>query len=123
MDRAANTTVNLATGVTASRGALQFTGDSRYLVYVTSEPISPNDTNNAYDVYRYDFQAQTNLLISQNASGIVGNGASDWPATSSDGRFVAYRSSASNLVAGVASPYPQIYLFDSKTDGTSLAST
>jgi hypothetical protein len=123
VDRGAKTNLKLASSVSGGRDVLQFSGDSRYLVYVTSEPLARNDTNNANDVYRYDFQAKTNLLISQNGAGVVGNGPSDWPALSPNGRFIAYRSAASNLTSNGAGAYPQIYLYDSLSNLTSLIST
>ncbi len=109
-----------ATGVRNVR--LQFSGDSRYLVYASTAAITPNDTNSLEDVYRYDFQGATNLLISQSSTGAIANGPSDSPTISWDGRFVAYRSLASNLVALGANGFPQIYLYDSQSGATTLAS-
>jgi hypothetical protein len=124
VDRAAKSHLLISTNapdLTTGPG-LQFSGNGRYLVYVTAQAIAANDTNNINDIYRWDFLLNTNLLISQNGGAIVGNGPSDQPAISWDGRFVAYRTSASNLVAAGESAYPQIYLYDSQSNVTSLAS-
>jgi hypothetical protein len=122
-DRAAQSNWVIATGVPANRAGPQFSGDARYLVYVTSSALAANDTNKANDIYRYDFQAQTNLLVSQSGlGGNVGNGPSDWPAMSWDGRFVAYSSFATNLAPGGSSAFPQIYLYDSQSGATALVS-
>lgn len=51
------------------------------------------------------------ILISTTQDGTSGNNDSHWPSMSSDGRFVAFTSSASNLVAGAPSGR-QIYLRD-----------
>jgi hypothetical protein len=48
-----------------------------------------------------------------------GNAASDWPAVSWDGRFVVFRSFATNLVAGHTNA-PDIYLYDSTAGTNSL---
>jgi Tol biopolymer transport system component len=122
-DRVAASNWVIAAAVPAWRAGPQFSGDGRYVIYVTSAALAANDTNGVNDVYRYDFQAQTNLLVSQSSPGrIVGNGRSDWPAISWDGRWVAYRSFATNLVPGGANSFPQIYLYDSLSNTTALVS-
>ena len=71
------------------------------------------DTNGVSDVYLYDVLAQTNLLVSQNDTGTgAGNDVSDSPTISPDGRFVAFRSFASNLVPGDNNGVPDIFLYD-----------
>ena len=122
VDRAAQSNWMIATGVPAYRFGLQFSGDSRYLVYAAAPAFQFNQPNQTNDVYRYDFQAQSNLLISQSSSGSIGNGSSDWPAISWDGRFVAYRSAATNLAPGGTNGFPQIYLYDSQSNTTTLLS-
>jgi Tol biopolymer transport system component len=51
-------------------------------------------------------------LISVGLSGAAGDGASEFPSLGADGRFVAFASAASNLVAGLDGGSPQIYLRD-----------
>ena len=51
------------------------------------------------------------------------NGPSDVPAVSGDGRFVIFRSFASNVVAGVTSPPPNIYLYDRLSGSNTLLSS
>ncbi|MBU6432396.1 MAG: PD40 domain-containing protein [Nitrospirae bacterium] len=62
-------------------------------------------------VYSRDRQInQTNLVSQDNTStDVAGNGVSDTPVTNSDGRFVAFFSQASNLVAGSAA-FSDIYV-------------
>jgi WD40-like Beta Propeller Repeat len=50
--------------------------------------------------------------ITVTADGTTVNGPSSHPSLSSDGRFVAFASSATNLVSGLASNGPQIYVRD-----------
>jgi hypothetical protein len=45
-----------------------------------------------------------------NSSGAQGNGASDLPALSGDGRFVAFSSTATNLVAGDSNGVQDVFL-------------
>jgi len=123
-DRAAGTNFTFA-GPTAwlSHATLQFSGDGRFLVYVTAAPLTANDTNATTDVYLYDFQAQTNLLVSQSCKWPgAANGASDSAAISADGRFIAYRSFASDLLPDDTNGVPDVFLYDRLAGSTSLLS-
>jgi hypothetical protein len=50
------------------------TPDGRYLVFTTASQLVPTDTDNAADVYRYEFATGTLLRVSTNISGVGGNG-------------------------------------------------
>ena len=100
--------------------APRFSADSRFLAYAASVG-APASTN---QVFLYDFQTGTNLLVSQSYDGVSpGNNHSDSPDLSSDGRFVAYRSAASNLVPGVSNTVPNIYFYDRSSGATTLVTT
>jgi Tol biopolymer transport system component len=77
-----------------------------------------------YQVYLYDLGAQTNRVVSLSTDGVnPGNGRSDSADISADGRFIAYRSAAGNLVAGGdTNGVPDIYLFDVQIGATTLLS-
>ena len=70
--------------------------------YVLFESIAsdlvPGDTNNANDIFVRDIVNGTTMLVSANTNGVPGNGLSDHPAMTPDGRFVAFMSNASDLV-------------------------
>jgi Tol biopolymer transport system component len=55
--------------------------------------------------------------VSVDSSGAEANGANDGPAVSADGRFVAFTSSASNLVAGDTNQTYDVFVHD-RTTGT-----
>ena len=99
-----------------------FSYDGQYLAYSTSQAISTGDTNsNTRDVYIYDFETHSNQLISQTYdSGFSADRQSDVPAISYDGRFVAYRSMARNIVPGITNGFKQYYLYDRQTGKTTL---
>src|SRR5262245_50498740 len=60
-----------------------------------------SDTNNVQDIFVRDLVMGTTKLVSINSAGTAsGNGMSDQPVMSADGRFVAFRSNATDLVAG-----------------------
>ena len=62
--------------------------------------LVPGDTNDADDVFVHDRETGTTERVSVASAGNQGNGDSDDPAISADGRYVAFQSFASNLVPG-----------------------
>ena len=60
----------------------------------------PGDTNGSSDVFVRDRRTGTTRRVSVSSGGAQGNDNSFGPAISADGRFVAFGSSASNLVPG-----------------------
>jgi hypothetical protein len=92
-------------------------------VYATANSIVPSDTNQAIDVYLYDFDSGSNHLISASfLTGMAANGSSDSPDISADGRFIAYRSSANDLVPADTNGLPDIFLYDRFLNATILVS-
>jgi hypothetical protein len=123
-DRAAGTNFTFA-GTTnwVSHATLQFSSDGRFLVYVTAASLTVSDTNGTTDVYLYDFQAQINLLLSKSCNwNGAANAASDSAAISADGRFIAYRSLASDVTPGDTNGVPDVFLYDRVAGSTSLVS-
>lgn len=55
--------------------------------------------------------------VSENAAGEAGNGPSAVPSLSADGRFVAFQSDATNLVAGDGNGVTDIFVVDRDADG------
>jgi len=53
----------------------------------------------AGQVLRYDIATGATTIVSVNPKGLAGDGVSDQPAVSADGRFIAFRSVATDLVA------------------------
>src|SRR5439155_287868 len=105
-DRVAGTTtrVNVSTaGVQADADSfdLALSADGRVIAFRSNaDNLVANDTNSAADVFVHDRLTGTTERVSVDSAGIQGNGPSQSPALSADGRFVAFRSNADNLVAG-----------------------
>ncbi|MBA4146513.1 MAG: hypothetical protein H0X66_00240 [Verrucomicrobia bacterium] len=93
---------------------LRFSGDGQFLTFATTNMQSVvNDTNGTFDTFLFDLQAGTKTHISRSHdTSEAGDAASDVPAISFDGRFVAYRSTASNIIPGVSNLWPNIILYD-----------
>ena len=86
-------------------------------------PGDPNPANNmAKDIYLRDVVNGTTTLVSVSTNGGFGNGLSRTPVMTPDGRYVAFVSSASNLVAGDANNIPDIFVHDMQSGATTLAS-
>jgi ribosomal protein L14 len=75
--------------------------DGRYVAFQSSATnLVENDTNGATDIFVHDMQTGATERVSVDSSGAEANGSSshDRPSISSDGRFVAFTSSATNLI-------------------------
>jgi Tol biopolymer transport system component len=123
VDRRTNTTWSVGPMAPSCRIGMAFSADGRFLTYASTTAQMLVDTNNTYDVYLYDTQSSTKLLVSQSyGSAAAANDASDCPDISPDGRFIAYRSVASNIVPGDANGVGDVFVFDRATGKTSLLS-
>jgi Tol biopolymer transport system component len=75
--------------------------DGRFVAFgSTASNLVAGDVNAAADVFLRDRVARTTERVSVSAEGVEPNGASFESSVSSDGRFVAFASDASNLVPG-----------------------
>jgi Tol biopolymer transport system component len=74
--------------------------DGRYVAFDSASIFVAGDTNGLTDVFVHDRVLGATQRISVSSSGVEGNGQSFFPSISADGRFVAFTSVASNLVAG-----------------------
>jgi hypothetical protein len=123
MDRAAQTSQQLGALAPTSHPGLRFSSDGRYVVYsrATNDHSVINATN---QVYVYDFQTGASSLVSQNPSAGPGNGSSDSPDISSDGRFIAYRSFATDIAPLAATNgMANVYLYDRIANSNALLTT
>lgn len=96
--------------------------DGRYVVYSsTSSTLVPGVTSGRRHVYLRDRVAGTTTLLSQRL-GVEGNGDSDAPVVSADGRWVAFHSDATNLVTFDVNGTTDVYLLDRQTGAFALVS-
>jgi Tol biopolymer transport system component len=76
------------------------------------------DTNNVQDIFLHQRGSGQTTRLSQSSMGEEGNGHSYLPAISADGRFVAFASDASNLVAGDTNGVTDIFVRDTQENTT-----
>ncbi len=81
--------------------------DGRYVAFQSDASnlvAGVADGNHAGDVFRRDMVTGTTILVSVSATGGAADGFSTRPSISADGRYVAFNSTAGNLVANAPAP-------------------
>jgi Tol biopolymer transport system component len=97
--------------------------DGRYIAFWSTYPdLVANDTNDNWDVFVLDQLTDKVRRVSVSSEGDQGNSASFYPALSVDGRYIAFTSSANNLVPGDANGVPDVFLHDRRTARTFIVS-
>lgn len=98
-------------------------GDGRYVAFPSiAGNLVPGDTNGVVDIFVHDRQTGATTRVSIGLSGANPGAVSSAPAVSSDGRFVAFRSEAANLVPGDTNGAADIFVFDRVTSQTTRVS-
>src|SRR5438477_4887785 len=129
-NRTNNTTTLVSVNLTGAGGgnghsvSPAISTDGRYVTFESeASNLVANDTNGVSDVFLRDLQSGTTTLLSVNSSGTgAGNGASTSPIISADGRYVAFVSAASDLVANDTNAALDIFVRDLQNGTTTLAS-
>lgn len=88
----------------------------------TASNLVPGDGNGKSDVFVYDRKTGVIERVSVASDGSESNGGSTTPSISADGRWVAFSSAASNLVAGDVDGVRDVFLHDRKTGVTTRLS-
>jgi Tol biopolymer transport system component len=112
-------------GAQADNGSFSpsLSSDGRYVAFMSwATNLVSGDTNGASDVFLHDRQTGLTTRISVDSAAVQGNGNSDWPSISADGRFVAFYSSASNLVASDTNASSDVFVHDLQTGATTRVS-
>jgi Tol biopolymer transport system component len=122
-DRVTGTTERLTQGNSDSFSA-SISADGRSVAFESSATnLVAGDTNGFRDVFVFDRVTGATELVSVATDGTQGNGQSDRPSISADGRFVAFgssatnssASSATNLVAGDTNSHSDVFVRDRLT--------
>ncbi len=97
-------------------GVPSISGDGRFVAFESdADNLVSGDTNTLDDVFVHDRLASTTgrtTRVSRHSLGNEADGFSSEPSISADGRFVAFRSSAENLVSGDTNGQSDIFVHD-----------
>lgn len=97
--------------------------DGRYVAFGSNaSDLVQGDTNSWPDVFVKDLLTNQTNRVSVDSIGGEGDQVSQYPSISSDGRYVAFQSSASNLVLGDTNVQADIFLHDSISGQTTRVS-
>ncbi|MGA2244329.1 MAG: hypothetical protein ABSH48_04955 [Verrucomicrobiota bacterium] len=97
--------------------------DGHYALFESgADDLVPGDTNGLNDVFLRDVWSNRTVLISISTNGGVGNGVSRGSTMTPDGRWIAFTSAASNLVARDTNGIPDVFVRDWQNEVTTLAS-
>lgn len=97
--------------------------NGRFITFFSNASnLVSNDSNGSQDVFVHDLQTRTTTRVSVNSNGFQGNNNSYAPSISSDGRFIAFASFASNLVSGDNNNNADIFVHDQQAGTTTRLS-
>jgi len=113
---------SLGVGGTTSASDLSISADGRFVAFLSGAGLVAGDTNNADDIFVHDRLTGETTRVSVASDGTQANGQCRSPSISADGRYVAFRSSASNLVASDTNGADDIFLRDRQTGQTTRVS-
>ena len=126
-DRNTNQTTRVSVASDGTEGtgtswAPAISADGRYVAFSSSAPnLVALDTNNARDVFVHDQTLGLTTRISEGPGG-QGDGESDSPSISADGRYVAFYSGSTNLVLGDTNGTADVFVYDRNTGQTTRVS-
>jgi Tol biopolymer transport system component len=123
---------NQTTLVSVSSGGVQGDGDSVapsissngdvVAFQSAATNLVANDTTGHLDIFVHEISTGTTTLVSVSSGGVQGDGDSVAPSISTDGRFVAFSSDATNLVANDTNGLADIFVHDRQTGQTTRVS-
>jgi hypothetical protein len=97
--------------------------DGRFLAFRSfASNVVPNDSNAFADIFVRDLATGATTLVSKRDNGLQGNGASSAPSISASGRFIAFASEASNLLAADRNLAADVFLYDRQSMTVAAAS-
>ena len=125
-DREIGTTQRVSVGSNGEQGNGDSTwpsisGNGQYVAFTSNaDNLVPNDTNVLKDVFVYDTKNKRVKRVNVSSRGVEANGDSYtyFPSISSDGRFVAFSSDASNLVPDDTNEAWDVFVHDLDSKST-----
>jgi Tol biopolymer transport system component len=129
-DRVAGTTLRASVASSGEQadarsglGRLSISADGRFVTFASDATnLVPGDTNGVSDTFVHDADTWDTTLVSATPTGEPANGPSSAPSISSDGRFVAFLSVASNFAPGDGNALGDVFVRDLFTTTVTCAS-
>ena len=104
-------------------GTAYISADGRYVAFHSpATTLVDGDTNGVTDVFVRDTLTGETTRVSVSSAGVQGNGNSQEPSISGDGRYVVFQSVATNLVSGDTNAKRDIFVHDRATGATEMVS-
>lgn len=104
-------------------GNISVSHDNRYIVYTAeASNLVPNDNNGESDIFLYDQQSGITKRISEPSPGINANGASNKAQISDNGEYIAFHSTATNLVPNDTNGEMDVFVYTIATGEIELIS-
>jgi Tol biopolymer transport system component len=126
MDTGLTTIVSVSAGGTIGNGAStapSISADGARIAFVSEATnLVANDTNGVADIFVRNLATNATRLISKGVGGVPADGASSRAVISGTGQFVAYVSSATNLVSGHTGTFDDIFVTAFVSGATELVS-
>ena len=98
-------------------------GDGRFVAFYSfAGNLVSGDTNGCNDVFVHDMQSGSTTRVSVDSAGGQSDDSSDSPSISADGRFVAFRSYADNLVPSDTNGVADVFVHDTQSGQTTRIS-
>ena len=102
-------------------GVARLAANGRYAAFSSySDNLVPNDRNAYQDVFVHDRSTGAMVRVSVSSAGNEGNFRSEVCSISADGRFVAFLSSATNLVPSDTNNQNDVFVADRDPDGNGV---
>jgi len=116
-DRNTGSTIRINNGIGAetdqNSGAPSISDDGKFIVYTSrATNLVVDDTNATQDIFIYDRVNITTSRVSISTDGSEGNDFSSSPSIDGNGQFIAFQSSASNLVDNDTNGFDDAYVRD-----------
>lgn len=126
-DRQTDTTIRVSVDgggnpVNGQASTVAISGNGQVVAFDFTTPILGSDTNGDDDIYVRDLSNNTTEIVSVDNAGNEGNGASNEPSLSQDGRYVSFESEATDLVANDTNGSNDVFVYDRTNDTVELAS-
>ena len=103
--------------------SIDISGGGRYIVFSSdASSLVSGDTNGVGDIFVHDHQTGQTTQVSVASDGTGANAASRDPSISSDGRYVAFSSDATNLISGDTNGKTDVFVHDRQTGTTTRVS-